>query len=178
MDRALSSVLARVSTASTTRVQQSPPVLTPLLFLMLRTKLVATARRAAASSTRSLASCTCRPSLTAPGPTRTSAFLSLRAATPSARAYASAATAAAPVAEAEAVAEPLADGVKPPPPPPLPPVFACTPADSARLTRLRNVGISAHIDVSPRRSSLDRHPRRPGALNRTFSSTHSPARRR
>ena len=33
------------------------------------------------------------------------------------------------------------------PPEPLPPLFECTPKDKARLTRLRNVGISAHIDV-------------------------------
>ncbi|KAL8283231.1 hypothetical protein RQP46_006009 [Phenoliferia psychrophenolica] len=109
---------------------------------MLRSRVSTVARRAVAAPTRSLASCTCRAASTASsGPTR-AAFLPFRPATASVRAYASAATAAAPVAEAE----PLADGVKPPPPAPLPPIFSCTPADSARLTRLRNVGISAHID--------------------------------
>jgi len=38
--------------------------------------------------------------------------------------------------------------VKAGPPEPLAPLFECTPKDKARLTRMRNVGISAHIDVS------------------------------
>lgn len=38
--------------------------------------------------------------------------------------------------------------VKAGPPEPLPPLFECTAQDKARLTRMRNVGISAHIDVS------------------------------
>ncbi|GAA6059088.1 hypothetical protein JCM10212_002059 [Sporobolomyces blumeae] len=38
------------------------------------------------------------------------------------------------------------DEAKPEPVKPLPPVFPLTEADTARLTRLRNVGISAHID--------------------------------
>ncbi|KAK4705840.1 elongation factor G, partial [Phenoliferia sp. Uapishka_3] len=110
---------------------------------MLRTAYVSSAKRAFPASTRSiaLAACSCRPASSSrlslrPSPT------SLLQPTSRARAYASAATAAAPVAEAEAVE----DGVKPPPPAPLPPIFTCTPADLARLTRLRNVGISAHID--------------------------------
>lgn len=40
------------------------------------------------------------------------------------------------------------EAAKPGPVVPLAPLFTCTPQDSARLGRLRNVGISAHIDVS------------------------------
>ena len=96
-----------------------------------------TSLRSAAPSARTLLACTCRPPLRASLAAPLPAFTSLT----SFRRYASAAPAAAPIAE-----EPLAEGVKPPPPAPLPPLFECTPADSARLSRLRNVGISAHID--------------------------------
>jgi hypothetical protein len=48
--------------------------------------------------------------------------------------------------EVPAEAAVVEEGGKPAPPEPLPPLFNCTPTDSARLSRLRNVGVSAHID--------------------------------
>lgn len=58
------------------------------------------------------------------------------------RAYASVVEEIAPVVEEDVLLEP----VKAAPVLPLPPIFNLTPTDSSRLSRLRNVGISAHID--------------------------------
>lgn len=80
-----------------------------------------------------LTTCTCQPRVRL---TSLSALLPSSRSSPS-RSYASATA---------LPDEPLADGVKPPPPTPLPPLFECSVADEARLLRLRNVGISAHID--------------------------------
>ncbi|GAA5863528.1 hypothetical protein JCM5296_004816 [Sporobolomyces johnsonii] len=82
-----------------------------------------------ATRSLSLASCTCRPAvrpLAASQPLRLSAALR--------RTF---------VATARARDEETA---KPEPPKPLPPIFELNEVDTARLTRLRNVGISAHID--------------------------------
>ncbi|KAI5479227.1 elongation factor G [Pseudohyphozyma bogoriensis] len=88
--------------------------------------------RATAPSSRALASCTCRPATSSRVSTRLAPVqtfnTTLRAFTTSTRAL------------SETV-----DG-KPAPVQPLPALFPCTENDKKRLTRLRNVGISAHID--------------------------------
>ncbi|KAM0756639.1 putative nuclear condensin complex protein [Meredithblackwellia eburnea MCA 4105] len=107
---------------------------------MFRTALSATAKRARSSlAGRSFvtSSCICRPSILstssagAVSHVRAQSWRISGSVARSGRFYAT---------EAEG------EGGKPAPVLPLPPLFKCTPADSQRLTRLRNVGISAHID--------------------------------
>lgn len=104
---------------------------------MLRS-IVTRASRSIPNTSRNLlsSSCTCRPvqSLVSQLPL---AFIKYRN-------FATETSATSPPGSEPVVLE---DGVKPPPPLPLPPLFTCTPADSARLTRLRNVGVSAHIEL-------------------------------
>lgn len=50
------------------------------------------------------------------------------------------------------------DEGKPAPPAPLPAKFTMSEADKTRLTRLRNVGISAHIDSGESMCLSERRP--------------------